>query len=154
MTIRYRTEGSGVGRAAGLASAAGLAGAAVLHGLWATGSTWPARDPEDLADLVVGQAPFPGVGATIAVAGLLTSASVLTATASGVVPVGPHLRRLARLGASVVSGVLLVRGTGGVVVSALGVGGASERFRRMDLRVYSPLCLGLGSLVAVSSRAR
>jgi hypothetical protein len=50
--------------------------------------------------------------------------------------------------------VLLARGSGGLVVSGLGIGAAPERFRRADLRIYSPLCLALGSAVALSARAR
>ena len=170
MTIRQRTEGAGLVRLAGLVGAAGLAAAAGLHVVWASGSTWPCRDADDLADVVIGRAPttrrreasetsersetstVPGAAMTAGVAALLASAGALTAAASGVIPVRGRAAGLARLGSRVASGVLLARGTSGLVVSGLGIGGATERFRRMDLRVYSPLCVALGSAVAVSAR--
>lgn len=159
---------------AGAVAAVGLAGASALHGVWASGSSWPAADAEDLADLVVGREPrhpderdhgagrrggapplMPGAAATIAVAGMLGAAAVLTAGASGLIPVpGRRARDLARLGTRVASGVLMARGGGGLVVSSLGIGTTSPRFRRWNLRLYSPLCLGLGAAAAVASRGR
>lgn len=166
MTIRHRTEtrGGGARSAAGLVGVAGLAGAGALHVAWARGSTWPAADAADLADLVVGRAPsagsdraasVPGAGPSFAVAGLLGAAALLTAGASGLVPVGSgRAQRLARLGARTAAGVLLARGSAGLVVSSLGIDGASDRFRTWNRRVYSPLCLGLGGAVALSTGGR
>jgi hypothetical protein len=165
MTIRNRTERGGGARAfAGLVGVVGLAGAGALHVAWARGSTWPAADAADLADLVVGRAPtdgdagpaaMPGAGASVAVAGLLGAAALLTAGASGLVPVGTgRAQHLARLGARTAAGVLLARGSAGLLVSSLGIDGASDRFRTWNRRLYSPLCLGLGSAVAASTRGR
>jgi hypothetical protein len=40
---------------------------------------------------------------------------------------------------------LLLRGTGGLVGSATGAWTTTDVFRRMNLRLYSPLCLALGA---------
>ena len=163
MTIRNRTEAGGGGRSiTGLVGVAGLAGAGALHVVWACGSTWPAADAADLADLVVGRVPstgdagsppVPGAAASFAVAGLLGTAALLTAGASGLIPVGTgRAGQVARLGSRVAAGVLLARGSAGLVVSSLGIDGASDRFRTWNRRLYSPLCLGLGSAVAASTR--
>ncbi len=152
MTIRNRTE---MKRAAGIVGVIGLGGAAGLHGLWAAGSSWPAADKDDLADLVVGRARFPSAGPTAVVAGMLATAAALTAAQSGLIPVpSPSANRVVHLGMRTVAAVLLTRGLGGLGVSALGLGGASERFRYWDLRVYSPLCVALGGAVAVCAVSR
>jgi len=165
MTIRNRTESRGGARAAsGLLGVVGLAGAGALHVGWARGSTWPAADAADLADLVVGRAPtdepagppaVPGAAASFAVAGLLGAVALLTAGASGLLPVGSgRAQHLARFGARVAAGVLLARGSSGLLAPSLGIDGASDRFRTWNRRLYSPLCLGLGSAVAVSTGGR
>jgi hypothetical protein len=181
MTIRSRTErdvasGDGAVRIAGAVATVGLAAAGALHVLWASGSTWPAADAEALADVVIGRVPpegrpdgdggdrgsggadrslMPGAAASVAVAGLLGAAAALTAGASGLVPLpGRRTKDLAQLGGRVAAGVLLARGSGGLVLSSFGLGGASERFHRWNLRLYSPLCLGLGAATALSTRDR
>ncbi len=130
---------------------AGLGGLSLLHGAWAAGSTWPAADAEGLADLVVGRRPFPGPAATGVVAGRL---GVIAGAVAAVRPTsdpsdgapGPQVVRLLCRSAAL---VLVVRGGGGLVVSAAGLGEASDRFRRWDLRLYSPAALGLGAATAV-----
>ncbi len=158
MTIRKRTdgvaEGSGLRRAAGGAAAGGLAAAAAVHAAWATGSTWPASGPDELADLVVGRRPFPSPALTWGVTGLLGAATGLTAARAGLVPSPRRARRPVRLGADVVAAVLLARGVTGLVSSAAGIGQRTPAFRRWDLRLYSPLCLVLGLLTATSSPER
>ena len=169
MTIRNRTERSSARATAGVAATIGLAGAGALHALWASGSTWPAADAAELADVVVGRAregterrdgdtgppPLPARAPTLAVAGLLGAASVLTAGASGLLPLpGRRSEDLARLGARVASGVLLARGTGGLVVSSTGLVPTTERFRRWNLRLYSPLCVGLGGAIVAATGGR
>lgn len=136
-------------RAAGHTAAAGLAGAAALHALWASGSTWPERDYDDLANLVVGRAAFPSRPLTAGVAGLLLTASAVAAAASGPTP---SQSWVVRMGARTVAAILLTRGVGGLAASTLAVGNASDTFRRWDRRLYSPLCLVLAAGVAAGSR--
>ncbi len=134
---------------------------AVLHAAWARGSTWPAADRQQLADLVVGRRAsradggFPDARASWAVAVLLTGAAGLTAARAGLVPVpGGRSSWPVRVGTGVVASVLLARGTGGLVVSAVDLVPTTPAFRRWNLRLYSPLCLALGGAVAAVARSR
>ncbi|HKJ10749.1 MAG TPA: DUF3995 domain-containing protein [Ornithinimicrobium sp.] len=148
MTIRQST---GTRAAATAIAAGGLAGAAAVHALWASGSTWPAEDYDDLADLVVGRGPFPSRPVTAVVAGLLTTASVLVVLAG--TPSAAQ-SRIVRAGSTTVAIVLLVRGVGGLGWEAVGVGQASEAFRFWDRRLYSPLCISLGVCATLGRRGR
>ncbi len=137
-------------RAAGAAAGCGLGVAALVHAAWASGVTWPAASADELADLVVGSRPFPRPAATWAVSGALAAAAVVVA--AGATDRGGKVGWV-RLASRAVAAALLLRGAGGLVVSGAGLGTATASFRRGDLRVYSPLCLALGSLVAVSVRS-
>ena len=139
-------------RVAGWVTAAGLGAVAALHALWATGSSWPRQDHDSLADLVVGQRPFPSRAATWTVAGMLAGASMTIARSAGATSaISLQHRRLV----TVTSGALLLRGVAGLVVSAVGIGDSTSEFRRWDLRLYSPLCiaLGLGAAAAASDHS-
>ena len=139
---------------AGAVAAAGLAGAAGLHALWASGSPWPASGFDILADTVFGHRPFPSRAATWTVAALLATATATTAARSGLVPLrGARDAPIVRLGTIVVAGTLVVRGVVGAAVSARGIGGSTQTFRRWDLALYSPLCLALGLAAGFASRS-
>jgi hypothetical protein len=117
------------GRRTKIASAALLA-IGGLHVAWGLATSWPRidREPADPA-------------AYFAVAGLLGVGAGLVA--------GPRRApRLGRLGARTVSGVLATRGAFGMAgrTDLLASGASPERFRRMDRRVYSPVCLTLAAL--------
>lgn len=129
-----------------------LAGGAAIHGLWATGSTWPAASPDELADLVVGRRPMPGRIACSTVAAALTLAATSTALASTSMQVGSGRRR--RAAATVVSAALLTRGVGGAVAEVGHLGKLTPEFRRWNRRLYSPLCLVLGTFVAAARPSR
>ncbi|MDT0163995.1 DUF3995 domain-containing protein [Actinotalea sp. AC32] len=136
-------------RALSLTGAALIAGAAGIHVLWATGSAWPARDRRELAEVVAGADEFPGPVACVAVASLLAGAAVVVGAGDD--------GRVARTGRAGVAGVFAVRGLAGL---AAGTGKLvpwtpSDRFVRVDRRVYSPLCLTIAALVlAGAPRAR
>lgn len=123
-----------------------LTGIAGLHAAWGVGSAWPATDRRQLADAVAGTEDMPPAGACFAVAGALLSAAALVAGA------GNH-NRLQRLGRKGVAAVLLLRGVTGVTGSTgLVVSWApSANFQTLDRRYYGPLCLALGSAVALSA---
>ena len=129
------------------ASSAGLLAIAGLHGVWATGSSWPMRDGDALAQSAGGGRSHTAAEC-LAVAGLLTAASALVA---GRPRRAPWLRRT---GAGTVVAVLATRGAFGLAgrTDALVPGSSSARFRRLDRRYYSPLCLALaaGALPAVA----
>lgn len=130
----------------------GLGGASVVHGMWARGSSWPAADRDQLADLVVGTRPFPGRGPTWVVTALLGTAAAVTAARADLVPFpGGSSARPVRVGSKLIAAALLARGTGGLVVSSFGLGDSTPQFRRWDLALYSPLCLGLALSVALTS---
>ncbi len=150
MTIRERT-GPKQRRLAGGAAVGALGAATALHGIWAIGSTWPSTHHDALADLVVGRRPFPGSGLCWAATGLLASATAVTATHADLLPLrcagdSPPARRAA----TVLAGVLAIRGATGLVASGLGLGTATPQYRRWNLALYSPLCLGLAGLVVLA----
>lgn len=146
MTIRMRTEKAR--RGAALVATAGLGATAMLHAAWATGSSWPAANQDELADLVVGRRPFPSAALTWGVVGLLTTAAGITAAASTTA----SQRRRVRLGARGVGTVLLARGVGGLVMSGTEVVESTAVYRHNDIRIYSPLCLVLGTAAMRSVR--
>jgi hypothetical protein len=122
-----------------------------LHAAWASGSSWPAKDREALADLMAGRAggAVPPPAACLTVATLLASGSVLVAGWPRRLP------WLQRAGASAVAAVLGIRGACGVAgrTDVVSPGSTSPAFRRLDRRYYSPLCLVLAAAAASSARA-
>lgn len=136
------------------ASLAALAFAAIaaLHAYWAAGGFWPGRDAESLARIVVGGGPgmrFPGAAATWAVVAVLAVAAAIVLGAAGVValPVPAWVVR----GAAVVAAlVLLARGLEGFVDVRVRPETAGSPFERLNVRLYSPLCLVLSVLTALS----
>ena len=102
-----------------------------LHVAWGLGASWPRIDREPASP-----------AACFGVAGLLGVAAGLVAGRPRRVP------RLSRLGARTVTAVLATRGAFGMAgrTDMLASGASSERFRNMDRRVYSPVCLTLAAL--------
>lgn len=127
-------------------TAAGLAAAAAAHFAWARGSTWPRDSDDELADLVVGKRPMPPREASAAVGAALTGAAVGVAVAGHSTTGGP-VGRVAGLAALITARVLRARGMGGLGMAAAGAStsgaDAADEFRQMDVRLYSPLCIGL-----------
>jgi uncharacterized protein DUF3995 len=132
-----------------LATAA-LAGLGVLHAAWGLGAAWPLRDRAALADAVVGRADVPPPAACWAVAGALGAAAALVAGRPRRLP------RLRRVGAAGVSVTLAGRGLLGLAgkTDAVSPGSSSPRFRELDRRLYSPLCLALALLALPAVRSR
>ena len=123
-----------------------LAAIGGLHIAWGRGSSFPFAGQSELSDAVVGSRVVPSAAACYAVAAALVTASALVADA----PIAP--RRVRRLGRQAVGGVLAVRGIVGLTgrTDMLSPGSTSPRFRRLDRRYYSPLCLAL----ALGSQSR
>lgn len=137
-------------RGAGL----GIAAAGALHLVWATGSPWPARTRDALADAVTGSRDgLPPAPMTVAVGAGLLGAGVLTATTAR--DGAPRVRNLARVvvGAGLVGRAVL---GGHRATQVLGMAEPSERFLRLDRRFYRPLVavLGAGALAGIERRAR
>jgi hypothetical protein len=137
-------------RASTRTAAAGLSAIGALHVVWATGSAWPMRDKRMLTDAVVGtdgDQP-PNAATCLAVAALL-------GTAAALVDGRPRRRpMLSRAGSLCVVTVLATRGALGLAgrTDIVSPGSASERFRRLDRRFYSPLCLSLAALALPATR--
>jgi hypothetical protein len=132
------------------ASTAGALGAlAALHVAWGRGSSFPFRGVDELSDAVAGRQAVPPPGACYAVAGAL-------ALAAGLVADVPRLPRgIQHLGVAGVAVVLATRGVLGVAgrTDIVSPGSTSARFRRVDRRMYAPLCLALAA-GALGSRRR
>ena len=130
------------------ATAAVLFALAGLHVLWGRGSSLPFSDRDELADAVVGRRSVPSAEACFAVAGALTVAAALVAD----VPRLP--RHVQRLGVTGVGVVLATRAGLGFTgrTDAVSPGSVSPQFRRLDRRVYSPLCLALAAGALASRR--
>lgn len=120
-----------------IAVSATLAALAALHAAWARGSSWPARDRATLAEHVISTETLPPDWATWSVAGMLALASGSVA-AVGAGRRGRAIRALAWITATALS----ARGAALPPVDL--AGGLRTPLRRLDLGVYSPLCLALG----------
>lgn len=139
-----------VGRLSGLGAAITLGGIGALHGAWALGSTFPAADATSLARTVVGADTFPSPMASATVAGLLGVATiVVTARTFPRTRLGRRIPSLVtRPGVLAIGAVLVLRGAGGLLSSAVGVPTTSSAFRTLNLVAYSPLCLALALALA------
>lgn len=129
--------------------AATLAALAVLHATWGSGSTWPASDKRALTARTIGSQRFPGRSACFVVAGLLTAAAALV---SGHPRRVPNVSRAGSVGVA----VLTVRGLLGLAgrTDLVSPGSAGAPFRRLDRRLYSPLCLALAGLALPAATRR
>jgi hypothetical protein len=124
-----------------------LAALSALHLAWGLGASIPFRSRDELADAVVGTAAVPPPIACFAVASALAAGAAL---AGNMAPVAPGVRRSALV---VMACVFGLRGTLGLIgrTELVSPGSNSERFRRLDRRLYAPLCLALsaGSLASL-----
>jgi Protein of unknown function (DUF3995) len=134
-------------RALGDATSCALLGLGALHAAWGVGVTWPGSDSLSLARKVIGASTFPSSVDCFVVAALL-------ATASGFVVARTHPTSrigwvvpapISGLGVSAVAVVLAARGALGWVGSAAKLLPTTAEFRRLNLLVYSPLCLLLAA---------
>lgn len=125
----------------GVLTTTALFAIAGLHVAWGLGSSFPFRNRQELADSVVGTEEMPSFVACMVVASALALAAVIVAR---IVPLPSRLRSAA-LG--IVTTVFATRGVAGALgrTSALSPGSDSASFRRLDKRIYSPLCLWLAA---------
>jgi hypothetical protein len=129
-----------------------LAAVALLHVAWGLGSAFPFRSRRQLADAVIGSPLVPPASACFAVAGALATGAALV---TDVIPVRPRLRRAALVG---MAGVFAARGVLGFwgKTAMVSPGSRSDRFVRLDRRIYAPVCLGvsIGSVVSMGRPPR
>lgn len=135
-----------------LGTAGVLAVVAGLHVIWAA-SPWPFATRAEFARTIVGvqveQSPGP-------VLSLLVAGTLFAGTAG--VLIGAGLLRIAvpdrfvRVGLWALAGVLGLRGVVGLLTSATDLAPAPWVYQRLDLMIYSPLCLLLAAGVAYTIR--
>lgn len=135
-------------RTARTATATTLLGVGVLHAAWGRGSTFPFSDRDRLNDTVIGRAATPSPAACYSVAGLLAAASALVA---GLPTPRSRIRRLGVCTVAIALGSRAALGFSGKT-DVVSPGSISAKFKRMDKRVFSPLCLALAVGAAGSLR--
>ena len=152
LTAPPHTPRDRLSRFCGVAVPGILVALAGLHANWAQGSHWPAESADELAEWVLSRGErdrldggLPSAPLTWAVAGSLTgAATVVGAAAAGAR--SPQLRRAAWG----VAAVLLARGVAYLPSDV--IGRLDDRYRRLDLTLYAPLCLSLAGGTAIVLR--
>ncbi len=115
--------------------------AAAAHVAWGLRVTVPGVDAERMAEAVAGSGELPGPAACFAVAGALTAAAALVV---GVPASRPALVRAGRGGVALALGGRAALGLTGHT-DLVAPGELTDRFRRWDRRLYTPLCLALAA---------
>jgi hypothetical protein len=144
---RVRRATSMSGRVAGNSTAVALAAVGALHAAWGLGLTWPGSDAASLARRVVGGEAMPSSTACFGVAGLsMAAAGLVTARTRPRSVFGRSLPApLVELGVVTAGGVLALRGIVGPVVSSLKLVRTTAEFRRLDVLLFSPVCIALAA---------
>ncbi|HIY64878.1 MAG TPA: DUF3995 domain-containing protein [Candidatus Agrococcus pullicola] len=128
---------------------AGLTAAGALHAVWASGSSWPARNKKELSRAVVGNSKaLPDANATLVVAGAAFAGGAIAAGGLGEGRIAIGLRRIMGI-------ALLARAAAGgdAALTLLGLPEkAGKRFRELDRRYYRPLFGALGLSVLLSAK--
>ena len=136
--------------ATALASAL-LAAVAILHVYWGFGGRWPGHDERSLVDTIVGVTPdgrMPSRASCLSITCLLFVAAFLPFAAHNLVP--NPLPDVALTGSWVVTVVFAVRGIGGYLEHRIRPATVDLPYHRLNLRIYSPLCLLLALLLTIS----
>jgi hypothetical protein len=145
-----------LGRAAGLVVPSVLAAVAALHAAWALGATWPAGSKRELAEHVLSSAERERLDGAMPPAGLTWLVALGLAGAAGAVRGAARgtRSRWVRRSAWGVAGIFLVRGAAFPPLDL--ANGLKDRYDRLDLAVYSPLCLALaiGTALVLRRNAR
>lgn len=146
--VRDVTAPSAAARLCGVLVPLALAAVAGIHATWALGWRWPGGTDERFAERVLDTPELPPIAAVWAVVlALLVAAGIVRAAVVGV------RHRLVRLAVWGVFGALLGRALMGLPDYLLN--GVDRVYARLDLAVYSPLCLLLAlgtAVVALGTR--
>ena len=132
-------------RTARFIAAGGLAGAAAIHAAWAAGSSWPAADQARLAEAGAGTPQMPPRAASAAMAGLLGVAAAAAGSRRS-----SRLLTLVRLGTAVALATRAALGAD-TATGLLGMPEPGPTFRRLNARLYQPLCGVLAAATACSA---
>jgi hypothetical protein len=149
MTIATPPVRAAHARLAGAVATGTLLGVGALHAAWGAGSSWPMDDRTDLVDAVVGARRPDALDRGVA---SYVVAATLGAAAAAVAGRPKRFEGPRRTAVAAIAVALAARGVLGLtghtsLVSPLSTG---ERFRRLDRRIYSPACLSLAALTALS----
>jgi hypothetical protein len=126
---------------------------AAFHLLWATGSTWPAANVRTLSYGLLGSEVSFAPGLLLALTGLaLTTLAVIHSRAR--VERGHRLYPLLQAGTLAFLAFVTVRAAAGLVW-ILGIGAPADHadFYRLNLLLYTPLCLALAAAVLAIARS-
>ncbi len=123
---------------------------AALHAYWGMGGVWPGVDAQSCSRTVTGfpgRNKMPGAAASFAVVAALALAALVALTQGGLIatPLPPVLTLLATLGAMA---VFLGRGIAGFTPAWRRLT-PEMPFARLDVILYSPLCLTIGAAFAI-----
>lgn len=134
-------------RLCAIAVPAALGAIAAIHAAWALGWRWPGGNDREFAERILGYGAteVPPAAASWAVAVALLGAAAIVAKAAA----GPPSRGL-EVATWGVAGVLLARGAISIPVDL--IRGFDQIYERLDLAIYSPLCLALGTGTAIVAR--
>jgi hypothetical protein len=134
-------------------AAAILFSISVLHFYWAFGGHWPGTDANSLAQTVVGGAgntPMPSsLACTVVAVGLLMAAWITLAAQDIAPPV--FSGAVNRVAAFALATALGLRGAGGFLETRLRPEIQGSPYARLNVRLYSPLCLMLAGLVFLAA---
>lgn len=126
----------------------------LLHMYWSTGGIWPARSPKTLSIAVLNvDISFATRGVFALACMLLLGALTVLARVHVLGALGQIIPApLLQLGVLAIAAGLLLRGLAGIVWALGLVAAKSKLFYRLNLLVYTPLCLIL--FVAAGAAAR
>ncbi|NOU31255.1 MAG: DUF3995 domain-containing protein [Polyangiaceae bacterium] len=130
-----------------VALAAALLAIGALHLAWACGSTWPRADRAALAALVIGRPVLPGPIACAAVALVFFVGTALVGSLghlSGTLATMAHGATLA------MAAVFALRGGWGFLEARVRREIVGTPYAVWNVRLYSPLCVGLAALAVVA----
>ena len=117
---------------------------ASLHFFWATGRTWPVKDPKEFARTIAGidsDKGMPGMGLTALVASLIFAAAVLPLWTTNVISLPlPEWCRLTSMW--VLFSIFFLRGISTYALPNLP---RAEPFKTLDRLYFAPLCLLLAA---------
>ncbi|MBU0515030.1 MAG: DUF3995 domain-containing protein [Proteobacteria bacterium] len=127
---------------------------AAIHIYWAWGGYWPGNDEASLVAMVMGSGSrkMPAVVTLMVALALLVGAWLVLAIRGYLRPPWPGWLFTVAVWAMV--GVFALRGSVGLFLSKIRPADAGAPFERLNLIIYSPLCLVIAALIVVAAIRR
>lgn len=131
-----------------------LAIVAMFHAYWALGGRWPGTDDASFARRVLGDTTtLPSVPATWAIVVALLGCAALLLVAVHILAI-PLPARLLTIGLWLVVAGFSLRALAGLTSIPPLVRGTDVPYYKLDVAIYSPLCLLIALLVVATVRSR